>query len=106
VETCPGGKHVGVPKDQPFMYLDIYLVGHVKLADAVAYEVTKVLWANDAELIKKPMLKGWLTDRFVSKQASVPYHPGAIKFYKEKGIWTKDMEQVQKKLLGMVPGKK
>ena len=103
VETCAGGGHVGVPKDQTFMYLDVYLVGHDKLADAVAYEVTKVLWENDAELTKKPMLKEWLAKRFVSKQASVPYHPGAIKYYQEKDAWTAEMEELQKNLLNVGP---
>ncbi|MBM3298862.1 MAG: TAXI family TRAP transporter solute-binding subunit [Deltaproteobacteria bacterium] len=99
VETCPGGRFVGVPKDQPFMYLDVYLVGHSKLPDAVAYEVTKTLWAHDDDLVTRAMLKEWVTDRFVSKHASVPYHPGAIKFYKEKGVWTQEMEDLQTKLL-------
>jgi len=103
VDTCPGGEHVGVPKDQQFMYLDVYLVGNTKLSDAATYAVTKVLWEHDVELTKRPMLKEWVTGNFASKRASVPYHPGAIKFYKEKGVWGKDMDELQEKLLAEKP---
>lgn len=102
-DTCPGGQHVGVPKDQQFMYLDIYLVANAKLSEAATYAATKVLWEHDAELTQRPMLKEWVTSNFVSKRARVPYHPGAIKFYKEKGVWAKDMEELQENLLAEKP---
>lgn len=103
VGTCPGGEHVGVPKPQKFMYLDVYLVARDNLPEPVVYEVAKTLWSKDAELMKKPMLKEWLTDRFASKYASVAYHPGAIKWYKDKGVWSQELEEMQKKLLAEKP---
>ncbi len=103
VATCPGGQHVGVPKDQQFMHLDIYLVANAKVSDAAAYAVTKVLWEHNAELTQRPMLKEWVTGNFVSKRARVPYHPGAFRFYQEMGICDKDMKELQEKLLAEKP---
>ncbi len=45
------------------------------------------------------LLKEWTPDRFVSKEALIPYHPGAIRFYKEKGVWTDEMAKLQEALL-------
>ena len=61
-------------------------------ADSV-YDFVKTLWNHHEQLgdIYAPM-ETWTSDRFVSTQAVLPYHPGAVKFYKEQGVWTDAME--------------
>jgi hypothetical protein len=34
-----------------------------------------------------------------SDKPFIPYHPGAVKFFKEKGLWSKEMDALQAKLL-------
>ena len=38
-------------------------------------------------------------DKLMITQPSVPYHDGAISFFKKKGIWTAEMENYQQRLL-------
>lgn len=72
------------------------------LSDEMAYIFTKILWENDKELgPKHPGLKDWVKEHFASTRASAPYHPGAIKFYKEVGVWTPELEKHNNDLLAL-----
>jgi len=76
------------------------LICRADLSDDVAYQVTKTIWEHDAELAPyAPGLKDWVKARFVATTSSAPYHPGAVKFYKEQGVWTDEMQKHQEKLL-------
>jgi TRAP-type uncharacterized transport system substrate-binding protein len=89
-------------KETIVMGKDITLIAGMHLSDDVAYHITKALWENYKELAPiHPRLKFWTANRFASTRAVVPYHPGSITFYKEKGVWTKELEEHQKKLLAI-----
>lgn len=94
------GSATGIVRDTVVLTNDIYLVAAKELGDEAAYEIIKALWEHNQELgAAYPALKAWRRERMVSKNAFIPYHPGAIKFFKEKQIWTKEMEALQAKLL-------
>ena len=94
------GSATGIVKDTVVLTNDIYLVGSKHMGDEAAYEVVKALWNYNQELgTAHPALKKWRRERMVSKNAFIPYHPGAIKLFREEGIWSKEMEELQSKLL-------
>ncbi len=94
------GSVTGAVKDVALLNNDIYLVGSKSFSDEAAYTVVKTLWENMSELwAAYPSLKSWQQSRMVSRKAVIPYHPGAIKFFKEKGVWDKGMDELQVKLL-------
>jgi len=94
------GSATGIVKDTALLNNDIYLVASKELSEEAAYEVVKALWEYNQELGEAyPALKAWRRERMVSKDAFIPYHPGAIKFFKEKQVWSKEMETLQAKLL-------
>lgn len=90
----------GVQEDMNVLGYGIELIASSQVGEDVVYSVTKAIWENHAELAPlHPELKKWTPDRFCSTQAVLPYHPGAIKFYKEKGVWSQQMEEHQRKLV-------
>ena len=103
VAKTPGGVFIGVPEDQYLMHMDVILVAVKGISESAIYEITKILWDNNDELVKRPGLMEWKKERFVTKEPRLPYHDGAIKFYKEKGIWSKEMEEFQKERLAAEP---
>jgi len=42
-------------------------------------------------------------ERAVDPDVTIPYHPAAIQFYKEQGLWSADMDEAQRKLLSLNP---
>jgi len=76
----------------------VNLATHKGLNEEAAYLIVKAISNNQNELSPiHPMLKGWVK-KMVSKNIVFPYHPGAVRFYKEVGAWSNEMEQLQQKL--------
>jgi uncharacterized protein len=106
VQVKPGPGMVGVKEPVWMMAYDFFLVAAEKMSEEVAYQMVKCLWEHDQELgAIHVRLKDWTKDRFVTTKATVPYHPGAVKFYKEMGVWTEEMAKLQQTLLAQKPGK-
>ena len=103
VAEVPGGVHIGVPESQYLMHMDVIFVAREDISEAAIYELTKAIWEHNSELVKKPGLFEWTKDKFLTKEPRLPYHMGAIKFYKEKGIWTKEMAEFQEAVLAEKP---
>lgn len=86
--------------DSVGMGYPITLAASAQLSEEAAYQVVKTLWENDTKL--HPIyawLKGWNHDTFFSATPAAPYHPGAVRFYKEVGVWTDEAEASQQELL-------
>jgi TRAP transporter TAXI family solute receptor len=62
------------------------MVVHKDVPEDVVYKITKALWDNHAELVK--VKKVWNSVKLEKALlgAALPVHPGAKKFYDEKGV--------------------
>jgi TRAP transporter TAXI family solute receptor len=98
----PSKVAVGVVEPMVLLGKNFSLISRIDLSDDVVYKLTKTLWEKDAELGSyHPRLKGWRNKNYVAMTSPVPYHPGAIKFYKEIGVWSEDMQKHQDALLAL-----
>jgi len=74
------------------------LVCQSGISEDLIYKVMKVIFEHLPELTTfTPITKIWMGDPLSS--AVLPYHPGAITYYKEKKLWTDDLEKKQRDLL-------
>jgi TRAP transporter TAXI family solute receptor len=65
----------------------------------VVYGVVKAIFENTKEFADShPAAKYWRLD-YKPIALAVPYHDGAIKYYKEKGVWTAEDQAYQEKML-------
>jgi TRAP transporter TAXI family solute receptor len=94
------GTNPDVRNDAWLLDTPIYLATHKGFDEEAVYQITKTIWQHQDELgAIHPKLKQWTTSVMVSADAALPYHPGAIRFYKEVGAWSSTMDQAQKNLL-------
>ncbi len=93
------GTAVGIVEDVAAQSEDICVAVSAQLPDEVVHAVLNVLWENSDALRKvTPRMRLWTQERMVSSQAAIPYHPAAIKFFRDKGVWSPDMEKLQREL--------
>lgn len=90
----------GVPEDTPIWGSANGVLVSTSMPDQVAYKLVQTWWEHSNEYAPiHPLLKTWTPDTFVDKNLTVPYHNGAIQFFKEKGVWTPEMEKLQNQIL-------
>jgi TRAP-type uncharacterized transport system substrate-binding protein len=72
------------------------VVAHANLPDDAVYEMTKALLENNDQ-VAAAQLQGrdWTTEQSIAVDPTVPFHPGAVTYDEETGVWTKEMQQTQ-----------
>jgi TRAP transporter TAXI family solute receptor len=104
LSVMKAGASPGIVEDTCTFAYDIYLVGHAKLPDAIVRSALQAIWVNVDKLPQfHPGFAEWTRARAVDPEVTLPYHPAAIRFYKDNGAWPAKMDEAQKKLLGLKP---
>jgi TRAP transporter TAXI family solute receptor len=82
----PGGTYNGNDKDVMAAAVPNYLVTRSTLSDDEVYLMTKTMFDNLAGLRAAHAAAKSIDLKTAGKNPPVPLHPGAAKFYKEKGV--------------------
>ena len=87
--TVPPLPHyAGVSKPTNVLGSDLTIYTATHVSDEVVYNFVKAVNPNKAELVKgHPSFNGFQPENMAKQFSVAKYHPGAIKFYKEMGIW-------------------
>ena len=95
----PAGTYKGQEEDVVVAQTLMTFMTHKDVPAEIIYGICKALWDHPEEL--EPIHPNF--KQFARNPASplvvVPYHDGAIKYYKEKGLWTSELEALQRRLL-------
>jgi uncharacterized protein len=98
------GSAAAIVEDTCTTAYDIYFATHKAASDQIVTTILKAIWDNADKLQPiHPTFKEWTRDRAVSADVTIPYHPGAAQFYKEKGVWSANAAEAQRKLLALNP---
>ena len=91
-DISPGPFYTGVDKPMKVYSFDNVLIGSAKMPDDFIYKILTLMEQNKDELIAvQPVLREY-TPAFGYKQYGVPYHPGALKYFKEKNLTARAIE--------------
>lgn len=84
--TIPGGTYKGTDDDTPALAIKATLAVNSKLDEQTVYEMTKALFENLDELATAHAKGKEVSAKAAVTGVSVPFHPGAKKYFKEIGL--------------------
>jgi hypothetical protein len=82
----PANTYKGLTADVSTVAVNAVLIAGNQLKDDMVYNLTKTLFENQAELASAHAKGKELNAQYAVKGVSIPFHPGAVKYYKEKGL--------------------
>ncbi|MGY3442488.1 MULTISPECIES: TAXI family TRAP transporter solute-binding subunit [unclassified Bradyrhizobium] len=82
----PANTYTGQDKDVPTAAVVNYLVTSSAVSDDLAYQMTKLVYESLPELANAHAAGKEIKLEAAATGSPVPLHPGAIRFYKEKGL--------------------
>lgn len=86
--SAPIGKDTyrGMTEDVPVVAETHLLVTHARTDEALVYQITRVLLEHTPELVAIHKAAKEISLKSAVMGSAVPFHPGAARYYKEKGL--------------------
>jgi uncharacterized protein len=87
-DMVPKGTYPFMEKDGPTVRMWVSLLAGSHVSDEVVYKYVKAIAENEARVqaIGGSLKTSFTTAKMATNAASLPYHPGALRYYKEKGL--------------------
>ena len=86
VSNIPKGVYKGIDEDIPVAAATNLLIVNEKMDENLAYQITKLLLEHTAELVAVHKAATEISLKNAVLGSPIPFHPGALRYYKEKGV--------------------
>jgi hypothetical protein len=89
----------GVDSDLDAVAVGTFAATRADVPDDLIYEFTKAFFENIEQFYPVHASAKEYTVAGSLEEPTIPFHPGAIRYYKEIGAWTPELEKKQMELL-------
>lgn len=86
--VIPRGTYPGMNSDVPVVAMSNILAVDARMSDDLVYEVTRMIFEHSGDIAAVHSEGRNLTPSSAVKGSPIEFHPGAIRFYAERGVWT------------------
>jgi TRAP transporter TAXI family solute receptor len=83
----PAGSYPGLDSDVPTVGVATLLVVDESMGEGIVHDITTALFEHRAELAAIHPEAAKLRPETASTGSPIPFHPGAIAYYREVGVW-------------------
>lgn len=94
----PAGNFENQAREWAAPTLNTYLVARRDVSDEVVYRFTKALMGHHKEFTAYHADGKYWTIEHTLSEPKIPFHPGAIRYYKEIGAWNAKLDTIQASL--------
>jgi TRAP transporter TAXI family solute receptor len=98
-DIIPAGSFPGQTQDLIALGLNVYFVSDEGMSEDIVYRTIKTIRENYDEYTTYFSSAAAWTVESALREPQIPYHPGAIRYYREIGAWTDEMDRLQNSLL-------
>ena len=88
MDLVPKGTYPFLEKDYPTVRMSVFMLAGKHVADETVYKYVKAIAENEARVqsVGGSLKTSFTTDKMATNPANLPYHAGALRYYKEKGL--------------------
>ncbi|MFT5631730.1 MAG: TRAP transporter TAXI family solute receptor [Gammaproteobacteria bacterium] len=87
MQEMPAGSVPGIEEATNVNVFDYTFFAGKDVSEDMVYKAVKALWEKEADLLGGGPFWNGFAKESMGKDVGLTYHPGAIKFYKEMGVW-------------------
>jgi TRAP transporter TAXI family solute receptor len=91
-DISPGPFYTGVDKPMKVYSFDNVMITSAKVSDDFVYKLLDAMEKSKGDIVAIAPAMAEFSPAFAYKQYGVPYHPGALRFFKERNLSPRPLE--------------